>query len=425
MNKKLTVEIVSFLLIAVMLGFSACVKDTCKQMHTYVYYEAVYKTKDEVRANIKSNPARSVENPGKIYTLGKYIFLNEIDKGIHVIDNTNPAHPVNRFFIDIPGNLDIAVKGNTLYADLHTDLVAIDISNPASVKVEKIIDGVFPYRFYGNGFVRGINITNDQIITDWVKKDTTITESCDQQNWFLDRADVFMSSSNLSAGGKASSPIGAGGSMARFTIMNDRLYTVSSTDLDVFNISNAKEPQRTNTISIGWSIETIYPFKNKLFIGSASGMFIYDATNADAPVASGQFTHATSCDPVIADDDYAYVTLRSGTACQGFNNQLDIVKVNNGINNPVLLKTYPMKNPHGLSKDNDLLFICDGAAGLKIYNASNVANLQLIKEISDIDTYDVIAMDKVALVIAKDGLYQYDYSNLANIRLLSKINVSK
>lgn len=84
-----------------------------------------------------------------------------------------------------------------------------------------------------------------------------------------------------------------------------------------------------------------------------------------------------------------------------------------------------MKNPHGLSKDANLLFICDGDAGLKLYNAANVMNLQLIKEFSDIDTYDVIAMNKIALVVAKDGLYQYDYSNPADIHLLSKIVINK
>jgi hypothetical protein len=147
-------------------------------------------------------------------------------------------------------------------------------------------------------------------------------------------------------------------------------------------------------------------------------------SNADAPVADGKFNHVSSCDPVIADDDYAYVTLRSGTTCQGFTNQLDIVKLNN-ITDPVLQKTYPMKNPHGLSKDGDLLFICDGDAGLKLYNAANVMNLQLIMEIGDINAYDVIAMNKIALVVAKDGLYQYSYANPAEMRLLSKITVPK
>lgn len=422
MNKRLTVEITSFLLIIVLLGMTACVKDNCKERHTYTFYEAVYKTKTAVRENIKSNTPRLVENPGKINTLGNYIFLNEIDKGIHVIDNSLPSQPKNIAFIEIPGNMDIAVKGNTLYADLYTDLVAIDITDPANVKLAKVIESVFPYRYWGNGFV-GTN-NGDQIITDWVKRDTTVTESCERQDWlFTGRADVFFAALSTSSS-TSKSPVGTGGSMARFTIMNDRLYTVGTSDLDVFNITTSNDPRHTNRLNIGWNIETIYPFKNKLFIGSQTGMFIYNVSNADAPAAAGQFNHVRTCDPVIADDDYAYVTLRSGTSCGGFTNQLDILKLNN-FTDPVLKKTYPMKNPHGLSKDGDLLFICDGEDGLKLYNASDVMNLQLLEEIGGINAYDVIAMNKIALVVAKDGLYQYSYANPADIRLLSKIAVAK
>jgi hypothetical protein len=152
-------------------------------------------------------------------------------------------------------------------------------------------------------------------------------------------------------------------------------------------------------------------------------MFIYNVVNADAPAPAGQFEHARSCDPVIADDNYAYVTLRSGTECEGFTNQLEIINLKNG--NPVLEKTYSMKNPHGLSKDGNLLFICDGAAGLKLYNAADVLNLQLVSEVSDIETFDVIAMNKIALVVTKDGLYQYSYADLPGLRLLSKITIGK
>jgi hypothetical protein len=60
-----------------------------------------------------------------------------------------------------------------------------------------------------------------------------------------------------------------------------------------------------------------------------------------------------------------------------------------------------------------------------VYNAADIMNLKMIKQIEDLETYDVIALNGNALVVAKDGLYQYDYSNLSNIRLLSKINVSK
>jgi hypothetical protein len=71
--------------------FNSCVKDSCTRR--YVYWEPVYRTKDEVRANIKNNPVSEIESPGKIYIRGNYIFLNELDRGIHVIDNSNRSAP--------------------------------------------------------------------------------------------------------------------------------------------------------------------------------------------------------------------------------------------------------------------------------------------------------------------------------------------
>ncbi|MBD0368901.1 MAG: hypothetical protein ICV53_22685, partial [Flavisolibacter sp.] len=191
-----------------------------------------------------------------------------------------------------------------------------------------------------------------------------------------------------------------------------------------FNISNATEPQLMNKKDIGWNIETIYPFSDKLFIGSATGMFIYNISDADNPMPLGQFSHVRSCDPVIADDNHAYVTLRSGTTCQGFSNQLDVLSIDD-ITKPNLIKTYPMTNPHGLSKDEDLLFICDGKDGLKVYDAKDANNVKLITTISGMETYDVITDNNIAIVVAKDGLYQFDYSDRNNIRQISKISLSK
>ena len=52
-------------------------------------------------------------------------------------------------------------------------------------------------------------------------------------------------------------------------------------------------------------------------------------------------------------------------------------------------------------------------------------NLQLLKQVTDLETFDVVAYNNIALVVAKDGLYQYDYSTLNDIRLLSRIGISK
>jgi hypothetical protein len=417
--KKLSRLALPAIITAILFCFNSCVKDSCTETHSYTFFEPVYKTSAEVRTNIKSNAPRQLERPGKLFIKGNYIFLNELDRGIHVIDNADPSHPKNIAFIDIPGNEDMAVKGNILYADLYTDMVALDISNPANVVLKKVIEGVFPYRVSLNGFM----MDTTKVIVDWVKRDTTVVQNCHDNNWWNGRPGVFMfnSSAESKSNGAAPSPFGMGGSMARFTIVNERLYSVTQSDLNVFDISNMADPYFTKKVNIGWSIETIYPFKNNLFIGSSAGMFVYSINNPDNPYQVGQFSHVRSCDPVIADDDYAFVTLRSGSTCQGFNNQLDILRLNT-LTDPTLVKSYQLTNPHGLSKDGDLLFICDGADGLKIFNAASVSNLHLVKKIGGIETYDVIAWNNIAFVSAKDGLYQYDYSNINDIRLLSTIN---
>ena len=400
--------------------FSGCVKDTCKHTFSYTLYLPVYKTTAEVRANIKSNPAKEIQEPGKIVLLGNYIFLNEVDKGIHIIDNSNPSSPKNIAFIDIPGNEDIAVKGNTLYADLYTDLVTLDITDPLHVVVKKYNEGVFPYRIYSNGFYAD----STKIIVDWTKRDTTVTQDCASYGILYYTPGIALANDASQAFKSSPSPaIGQGGSMARFALVGNYLYTVGDQDLSVFNITNGNNPLFSNKMQVDWHVETIYPFKNNLFVGSNNGMFIYDINSSPSnPVKVGEFTHARSCDPVIADDNYAYVTLHSGTTCLGYSNELDVVKLNN-LTNAELVKTYNLTSPLGLSKDGNLLFICDGTDGLKIYDASNILNLQLLKQFPGMETYDVIAWNKIALLVAKDGLYQYDYSDVNNIHLVSKLNI--
>ena len=356
---------------------------------------------------------------------GNYIFLNEVNKGVHIIDNSNPSHPSVKSFINIPGNVDIAVKGSTLYADLFTELVVIDISDPLNARLQKVVSRIFPERQYASGFIAD----STQVIVGWTER--KIKEKVDGsmsagRGWI--RSDVFLSFSSAmpgvgNSGGTKSAVTGIAGSMSRFSIVNDYLYAVNRSSLNVLNISTANDPVLQNTVGVGWNIETIYPFKSKLFLGSSTGMSIFDISNPTAPVREGSFAHFRACDPVVADDDYAFVTLRAGTFCEGTNNELDVINVQN-VRSPYLVKTYGMTNPHGLSKDGDLLFICDGADGLKVYNAANVNSLQLLDRISNLETYDVIAWNKRLLLVAKGGLYQYDYTNPSRLSLISKLSVN-
>jgi hypothetical protein len=369
---------------------------------------------------MKSAPAQALGNPGKIYIYGNYIFLNESNVGIHIIDNSQPSAPRNIAFIPIPGNLDLAVTGNTLYADSYSDLVTFDISNPLAVVAKKFTNDAFPYRnvYYGYYSAGTRDPDSIKVIVGWTKHDTTVNYEYRGPVYYADNMALANSTASATPGKS-----GIGGSMARFTLMNNYLYTVSYRELFSFDISTPQDPQFVKkTVIDNQMIETIYPFKNKLFIGSTAGMYIYDVSTPGSPVKQSQFTHVRSCDPVIADDNTAWVTLRSGTTCGGSVNRLEAVNITD-ITNPLLINTYDLTNPHGLAKEGNVLFICDGKDGIKVYDAADAKNVKLIKQISGMETYDVIAWNFKALVVAKDGLYQFDYSNLNNIRLLSKIGL--
>jgi hypothetical protein len=404
-----------------MMLLAGCTKDTVTE--SYTFFKPVYKTKEEVRANAKSGPAVSVSNPGKLFIRDHYAFLSELDKGVHIIDFSNPAAPRNIAFVNIPGCIDLAVRGNYLYADCYTDLVTIDISNPQNVMVKQFIEGVFPHRIYTGDF----RADTTKVITSWVRVDTVVKRRMDEMSFIKKRSDVLLAA-NFAQGGDVrggSKANGIGGSMARFGLLGDRLYTVSWTDLKVFNTSNPATPFYVKTIPFTQgNIETIFPYKDKLFIGSQTGMFIYNAANPDNPSKLGQFIHARVCDPVIADDQFAFVTLRSNNTCAGFLNQLDVVNIQS-VTNPVLVKSYLLKNPAGLSKDGNTLLICDGEDGLKLFDASNVNNLVQVKQIKGMETYDVIALNGLAIMVAKDGLYFIDYSNPATAFVVGKVGILK
>ena len=395
-----------------MLFFQSCLKDNVSRKTTI--YKPVYKTKDEVRANIKSSTPVELTAPGKIFYKDGYIFLNELYKGVHIIDVRNTASPKNIAFVNIPGAVDMAVRGNVLYADMYTDLVAVDISNPQQVKLQQVLQGVFPQRYYPN-------LDNDtgKIIVDWQAVDTVL-EDGEYFAWGIRRKDMMTAMPALAAGATTN---GTGGSMARFGLREDRLYTVDNTDLKVFDVSIPERPLYVRNVATGnWGIETIFPFGNHLFIGSMTGMFIYDVTSKDLPKQIGTFTHARVCDPVISDGKHAFVTLRNGTQCQGFINQLDVVDISD-FTKPTLLKSYPLTNPHGLSKVGDVLLICDGADGLKLFNAADVKNIKQMAQVKGMNAYDVIAIGTVAMVSATDALYLIDFSDPARPTVKSSISI--
>ncbi|MBN2613439.1 MAG: hypothetical protein JXB00_17930 [Bacteroidales bacterium] len=106
-------------------------------------YRPVVMTRETLEQSVSLVEAMPLKKPGKIYVKDKYLFINEKFKGIHIINNADSTNPVNSAFLRIPGCIDMAVKGNILYADNAVDLVAIDLSDPANIVVTKRIKNAF------------------------------------------------------------------------------------------------------------------------------------------------------------------------------------------------------------------------------------------------------------------------------------------
>lgn len=430
--KKLLTPVLFFAL-ALIFGLTSCLEDRCDLTRTFIAWEPVYLNVNEIRQAIETEGPRGLEQPGKIYYYQDYLLITEMQKGIHVIDNSDPENPNPISFINIPGNVDMAVRGNYLYADNYIDLVVIDISTPEAPKYVGRTEDVFPFYTLYQDF---------GYLIDYVETEKTEVISCNSPHWdndfffiddvifvnesvAFDRTGVLTANSSSAGSDNSAVSIGVGGSMARFTITGQYLYTVDESSLDVFDLSNALQPSLATTVDLGWGIETIFPYGSHLFIGANNGMHIFDNSNPLSPQHLSTFAHVQSCDPVFVNGDLAYVTLRDGNLCRGFVNQLDVVDVSD-LSNPFLKKSYQMHHPHGLSINEDHLYLCEGDQGLKVFDIENWETIDqnLVSHLQGFFTFDIITIGsrKLAMVIGQDGLYQYDITDPSELKELSVLS---
>jgi hypothetical protein len=341
----------------------------------------------------------------KIYLIDNTLIRMNTGRDIRFYDIHNPASPTEIGMIANDGNHDVAVRDHYMYADYQSDLVVYDISN-----------------------------MNAPVAIDTIKN--IFNQSWDFEQWNqIPRGDVVESDGGLNGCGgcisndqvvtapaadAGSNATGQGGSLARFVVVGDYLYCVDRNTLKVFEIIDPARPRYKNTMGIGWDIETIFHDGTHLFIGGQSGMYIYDITDQGTPTYISEFTHTRSCDPVVVEGNRAYVTLRGGTPCGGFSNQLDILDITD-ISNPKLLRSVPLSGPYGLTVRDSIVIVCDGAAGLKILDARDPNNVPQLGSLTEITPHDVILRDNLLIVTADDGYYLYNVSDIAHPTRYSRL----
>ena len=398
-------------LILIVICFWSCNNDDNQyELVTLAIPQTMSKT--QFRTSVVVEAPKPILNVGKIYAYQNYIFINEKFKGVHVINNSNPSSPQVVAFINIPGNEDISIKDDVLYADSAIDLVVFNISDISAItEIERLEDvfNVYDYQIPIEAQATDLSSFNSEtdVIVGWdlVEERREIIQNNDAIFTF-DGAEAFN-------GG-----IGTGGSLARFQIVSDYLYTVGAFEMNVFNISSLSQPNLVHTDYAGWNIETMFYADGYLYLGGTNGMFIHSLENPAVPEYVSQFTHWEGCDPVVVDGDYAYLTLRGGNDCGQDESVLEVIDISDKTQ-PTLVAQHILDNPYGLGFKGANLYVCDGTSGLKIFDKTNPLDLQIIDTFANVQATDVIPLDDRLLMISSNALYQYEYDTENSIVLVS------
>ena len=390
------------------------------------YFVPQYETTAQLAAKVTVESPKDYAEAGKIVTYQNYIFINKPNEGVHVVDNSNPAAPVNLHFINIPGSLDLTIIDDHLYSDMFSALVVFDISDVTQPDLieDFTVEEVFyynPYRTLDTAIRLGESFAYTQyesiddsrgIVTGWEVE--IRQEPLEEQIMYLRLEDTAIAETASSDQVNGFNEVSTAGSMTRFLPIDRYLYTINFNELVLFSIGDNYQPTRFARLDTGTQAETLFQLNDLLFVGSTTGMLMYDVTSPSNPNYLNSIEHFRSCDPVVADENYAYVTLRGGTNCFTETNELQIIDIRTPEELSVVARQV-MFNPHGLAIHEDYLLVCDGTAGLKVVDVTNRNEPEILSTDNIPFAYDIIVDFPSAIVVGEGVLYQYDLSNLPEI----------
>jgi hypothetical protein len=220
--------------------------------------------------------------------------------------------------------------------------------------------------------------------------------------------------------GPGNGDIGVGGSTARFVIKGDYLYVATDLELKVIKLTTAQRPQLIGEFPTIGGLETIFNLGNYLFLGAEDGVYIYSIANPASPKFVTRYVHQLACDPVIAQGNFAYLTLRDGSDCRGDGfNQLITLDISD-INDIVAIDTVNMLRPRGLAIFDGDLYVSEGAFGTKRFDIVTPYRPLLDTFYMEIPSNDLIGLSDVLIMTENSGVSQFGLTN-DTLVLLSKI----
>ncbi len=133
-------------------------------------YAPVYLNRVDFEKSVLIKNAVSIGISGKIYIKDHLLFINEVNKGFHVYDNSDPKNPKPIKFIEAPGATDLAIRNNMIYINQATDLIAVEYNVATNaISLTKRIPNTFPELVSPDGFYAN-SVPANSIVTDWKLK---------------------------------------------------------------------------------------------------------------------------------------------------------------------------------------------------------------------------------------------------------------
>jgi len=317
------------------------------------------------------------------------LLVSDKATGVHVYDVTDPAAPVAKFVIPLPGNRGTAVKDDIVYANDQQAFFAIRLEAD-TFTVVKQIDEWEPYPA--------------PMPMDMVVDGGFGCSGCNESD------PVAVPSSGGSVGS----------SFATFAVIDSFLYYFNGNDLVTMDISTPEDPVELSRNSMPWGVETLYPTDEFLFMGGNRGMYIYDRGDPAAPGLIGLVEHFRSCDPVVVSGDYAYVTLRGGNTCGQSRDAFLVVNIEDPAD-PVVVSETPVPTPYGLAIDHPMLYLSTGDNGFKLVNVAVPNTPAIVESWSGVPTKDFIWYGDILYVMSFSDVKIYDVSVVNSPVFLSSV----